>query len=323
VNARDLGRLGVLAVGLGIGAAVSHSPVAAADSTTDWLSSIDSFVSGGALPAPAVSTLNLDISFDGDTIYSSGSAYAATEPGEYGLAIAYGADSEAVAASGTGDYALASGAGAYAVAGGALGSGSGNNFDSAIDIGSNTGSSDGVFALDGSNDSAVQIGNNTGAGDGAFAGHGSNNSAIDFGNNSGENDGPIAGYGEYNIATDDANNTSEGAGCVSGFGNYNVAEVAGSNSADDAGGYDASVLGNNDIAYVLDPFGTVGSYAEAGGSATTPGDGDIAAVLGVDDTQALALGSNLLYDIVTALGNESGTAASTSGGLLGELLSLF
>jgi hypothetical protein len=46
-------------------------------------------------------------------------------------------------------------------------------------------------------------------------------------------------------------------------------------------------------------------------------------VLGVDDTSATATGSQFLYDIVTALGNESGTAAATSGGLLGELLSLF
>jgi hypothetical protein len=41
VNARGVARLGILAVGLGIGAAVASSPViASADSSTDWLSGL-------------------------------------------------------------------------------------------------------------------------------------------------------------------------------------------------------------------------------------------------------------------------------------------
>ena len=45
------------------------------------------------------------------------------------------------------------------------------------------------------------------------------------------------------------------------------------------------------------------------------------AVLLTDGT-ATAQGSDYLYDIVSALGGESGTAAATGGGWLAELLSL-
>jgi hypothetical protein len=38
---------------------------------------------------------------------------------------------------------------------------------------------------------------------------------------------------------------------------------------------------------------------------------------------ASARGADDLYDIISALGNESGTAAAASGGFLAELLSLF
>jgi hypothetical protein len=42
-----------------------------------------------------------------------------------------------------------------------------------------------------------------------------------------------------------------------------------------------------------------------------------------DNANATAQGADYLYDIITALGNESGTAAATSGGFLADLLSLF
>jgi hypothetical protein len=320
VNVHGLGRLGILAVGLGIGAAVAHSPVASADSS-DWLSSIDSLFGGGALPAPAVSGLNLDISFDGSTIYSSGSATAFTEVGQYGLAIAYGANSVADAGGGTGDYALADGTDANAEAGGPVGDA--NNFDSAVDIGNNTGTDDDVTAGEGSDDSAIQIGNNSGVDDFSFAGDGNGNSATDIGNNSGNGDAVEAEFGNSETADDYGNNTESGVGSDAENGNHDVAEASGANSGADAGGYTSTAPSNYDIAYVSDPSGTAGSFADAGGTAANPGGDDLAAVLGVDDTYATANGAPALYDIVTALGNESGTAAATSGGLLGELLSLF
>jgi hypothetical protein len=320
VNIQELRRLGVLAVGLGIGAAVAHSPVASADSSTDWLSSIDSLVSGEALPAPATSGLNLAISFDGYSLVSDGNAYASTTSGEYGLAIAYGDGAYAQAEGGIGDYALADGAGAGAYAG--LSGGSGNNFDSAIDIGNNSTDSDYAAAYDGSYDSATQIGNNTGTNDIVFAGDGDHDSATQIGSNTGTYDSPFAGYGNYNTVVDDGNNTGSYIDSFAGDGNDNLADADGNQSDAYAGGFNSSSPSNDNIAYVLDPTGTDGSSADAGEGGTASGY-DLAAVLGVDNTTATATSGPDLYDIVTALGNESGTAAATSGGWLGELLSLF
>ena len=80
VNTRGIARLGMLAVGLGIGAAVAHTPVASADSFTDWLSSIDSLL-GGAVPALSSSAPDLAISFDGYSLVSEGTATATTSLG--------------------------------------------------------------------------------------------------------------------------------------------------------------------------------------------------------------------------------------------------
>jgi hypothetical protein len=319
VSVRGLGRLGMLAVGLGIGAAVAHSPVASADSSTDWLSSIDSLVSGGALPADP-SELNLSISFDGYQLVNDGSAFAGTVSGEYGLAIAYGANSEAIAEGGTGNFALADGTQAGAYAGE---SGSGNNFDSAIDIGNNTSDSDFAEAEDGSYNSAIQIGNNTGSEDGPFAGDGDHDSAMQIGSNTGAADSTVADHGNYDIAVNDGNFDGNFYGSFAGFGNDNFADAVGNQSDAAAGGVGPDLLANDDIAYVLDPTGTDGSYADAGANYLAAGGYDLAAVLGVDDKEAFATGAQYLYDIVTALGTESGTAASTGGGLLGELLGLF
>ena len=77
--------------------------------------------------------------------------------------------------------------------------------------------------------------------------------------------------------------------------------------------------GDHDIAYVLDPFGSTASIANAG----VGGSSDLAAVLLTDNANATAQGADYLYDIITALGNESGTAAAISGGFLADLLSLF
>ena len=276
-NFRALGRLAVLAVGLGIGAAVAHSPVASADD------------------------LDFQISFDGYDLFptTDNSATATTVTGEYGLAIAYGDGANASAEGGTGDYALAVGSGAYAEAGAP--GGSGNNFDSAVDIGNNTG---GGYA-------------------GAEAILGSDNSAIQIGNISGGDSGPEAENGNYDTVINDGNITQTDWNSYAGGGNDNFAESVGTNSYAAAGGYGLASVGNNDIALTFDPFGTQGSIAYAGVQYPTAGDNDLAAVLGVDDATASAGGSNYLYDIVTALGNESGTAAATSGGWLGELLSLF
>src|SRR5271156_3739492 len=192
VNVRGMARLGVLAVGLGIGAAWAHTPVASADSSGDWSSSIDSLLSG-ASPAPAT-PIDLDISFDGYTIYDGGgAAYAYTATGDYSLAIADGHDAyayddgtgglalaggsgaEAFSAGGTGDVAEAVGTNAIAEAGG-ISVDTGANYDTAIDIGNNVVPADyggGVGAYAGNSDLAG----------GTDGGTGVHDTAIDIGNN--------------------------------------------------------------------------------------------------------------------------------------------
>jgi hypothetical protein len=196
MNARGLGRLGMLAVGLGMGAAVAAvgcpPGIASADTSTDWLSSIDGLLTGGS-PA-ASSPLDYQISFNGQDLFPTmgNEATATTVAGQYGLAIAYGDGAKAIAEGGTGDYALASGTNAFAGAGSLTGTG--NNYDTAVDIGNNadpdtlTGAPDGAYAggasLVGngdsgtnSHDTAIDIGNNgtgsefpSGGQSGAFAG---------------------------------------------------------------------------------------------------------------------------------------------------------
>ena len=283
-------------MGLGIGAAWAHTPLASADSSTDWLSSIDGLLTGGALPAPA-SGLDLAISFDGYSLVSDGSANAYTTTGDYGLAIAYGAASSAYAEGGvgdtaiaegsdayanaydgTGDYALASGTNAFANAGG----GTGADFDNAIDIGNNDlpdgGYYDGAYAGDadlisnpnggtGSFDTAIDIGNNTNdssladsGNEGAFAGAGGLIGA--------------SGSGNGDTAINFGNDSGFGNGPAAVAGNYDYASSSGDETGENIGAL--AGFGNNDIATVVG--GT--SSADAGGEYGTSilGNYDIATV---------------------------------------------
>ena len=333
MNTRGFARLGVLAVGVGIGAAWAHTPVAAADSSSGWLSSIDGLLSG-ALPAADPSGLNLAISFDGMSLVQDGNASATTASGEYGLAIAYGDGATATAEGGTGNYALADGAGAIAAAGGIAGS-TGNNFDSAIDIGTNSPGTqfDGAYAGQGqlvadsgspgsgggSFDIAIDIGNNGNGtfNDGAVAGagglvglggDGNQDVAIDFGNNSnGFSQGAdaVGGNGDSasylgNITID---NGANGHFAYSGFGDNNIASVVGDNSYAYSGGtFDPATVSDNDIATVFDPFGTVGNTALAGTDdiLSVPGNFDLAAAFG-GGLFPEATGANYLIEILPTL----------------------
>ena len=362
VNTRRLARMGLLAVGLGTGAALAQSPVASADSS-DWLSSIDSLLGGSALPAPS-SGLDLAISFDGYSLVHEGNATAYTTVGEDGLAIAEGSGAYAYAGGGTGDYALADGTNAFALAGGEPGDTGGDN-DKAIDIGNNdlpsnaghdgayagngslaggtgTGASDtaidignnandpnlgasgdnGSFAGagglsggsgDGNNNIAIDIGNNSGFGDGATADQGNGNYATESGNTVGQYDGAFSGIGNNNTAIDDASYTTNFAGVSAQDGNDNYAYLLGPENSGAVAGY-----GDSNTIYVVDPFGSTADSVTAGYG----GNSDLAEVLWTDGN-ALATGADHLYDILTASGHEIGTAAATSGGFLGELLSLF
>jgi hypothetical protein len=175
VNARKIARLGVLAVGLGIGMAVAAMPGSAlADTSSDWLSSIDSLLVG-AVPGASTSGVNEAISIGGVTILQEGTAYAYSG-GAGTIAFAEGAGDTAYAY-GTGNYATAMGTNDTAIAGGTnAASASGSTGDTAF--------------IDGNNDYAFAGGTN-GVDDGAEI----------FGdNNSAEAGSSAAGNGSYDVA---------------------------------------------------------------------------------------------------------------------------
>jgi len=323
---RGVARLGMLAVGLGIGAAVASSP---------GIASADPF---------SFDPNDIAISFDGYVLVSDGSAHAYTTTGDYGLAIADGSGAYASAEGGTGDYALADGTYTHAEAGG-LASDTGADDDTAIDIGNNVDPStylapdDGAYAGDGdlaggtgtgSGDTAIDIGDNTndaslggGGADGSFAGaggthDGNNDTAIDIGDNSGLSDGSSAVGGNGNFASESGSTTGEYEGAEAIYGNDNTAVADTSyttNGVADLAGFGsdnyASVLGpensfasaengDSNVAFVVDPFGSTDSYAETYGS-----NSDLAAVL-FTEGHAFVFNAPDVYDIVTAFGPESG-----------------
>jgi len=367
VDARGIARAGLLAVGLGVSAAVISAPgSASADSSSAWLSDL---IGGLSIPAAAPSTLDLQISIDGFDLFSKTGNEATATSGSGDIAIAYGVGANASATGGVGDFAYAQGSNAFAAAGGSS-TDTGANYDTAIDIGNNdaptvgtqpdgaaAGNADligNVSGATGSDDTAIDIGDNTsyngiGGYDGAFAGgapmftesgNGNGDTAIDIGDNSGFDNGSFAVFGNNNYAGDSGSNTGflEGAYAAAGNGNTALADTSyttygqafageGDNNYADVLGPDNSIAvaggGSHDVSYILDPFGTTASTALSGaGSDGGSGMYDLAAVLFTDGT-ANATNGDYLYDIVTALGNETGTAAATVSALLAELASLF
>jgi hypothetical protein len=298
VSARGVARLGMLAVGLGIGAAVASTPgVARAD--------------------------DFQISIDGFDLFSTAGNTATAYSGSGDIAIAYGDGAYASAEGGTGDYALADGGGANAVSGGISGD-TGADDDTAIDVGNNSGGLfDGAFAGNGdlgggggtgSGDTAIDIGNNGSIQDGSFAGagglvggsgNGNGDTAIDIGNNISLVRGSEAYDGNDNYAVLSGDDSQSFAF----FGNNNVADVVGPHSSAYAG------EGNDNVGYVFDPSGTDGSDAFAG----FPGDSDLSAVFGDGLHSDYATAGNFLYDILSPSGDLPGSAS----GLMAELLSLF
>jgi len=160
-HAKAIGRLGLLAVALGIGAAVAATPgIATADSTPVDAAAFDP----SALiadSAPADSGLNLAISFDGFTLLQEGNATAYSGTDDFAIAYGDGSDAEAGATGnpGTGDFAFADGTGSVANSG--IG-----DYDSASAVGSGsvavagTGNGDSAFA-DGTDTTAIATGEYT------------------------------------------------------------------------------------------------------------------------------------------------------------------
>ena len=180
-STRALTRLGLLAVGLGVGAAVASVPaIAAADTSNDWLSAVDSFLSSAAPAADTTPALNLAISMDGVPLFQSGDA-TAFSGSDGDIAIANGAGASAYAF-GTYNYASVDGTNSSAVAGvydAAMASGS--HDDTAFAFGNNDlayaggdgASNPGTFdyaVIFGDNNTALSGGDATGGGsyDGAY-----------------------------------------------------------------------------------------------------------------------------------------------------------
>jgi hypothetical protein len=319
------------------GAALAFAPLALADSSSDAASVVDSLISG---VSPADTTpINLDISFDGYTLYDGmGTAVANTGTagnGLYDFAIAYGDGAHATALGGTGDYALASGTDANAEAGSLASGATGNNFDTAEDIGNNVGPNEGAYAgnasliggtddvATSSNDSAYDFGNNAAAttgtyagdgNDGAFAGSagligasgaGNGDTAYDVGNNTGFGLGPasVDGTGDYASQNGDYGTAAApvvNEGALAGFGNYDVASVVGGTSSATAGGGYEGPLSNFDIATVYDPSGALGSGADAGALGDVAGNYDFAGAF-ADHLNALAQGADYLFTTLPSL----------------------
>jgi hypothetical protein len=287
-HAHGIGRLGMLAVGLGIGAAVASTPgIASADTSADpfSFSSInlgDLFPAADAAPS---SPLDLDISVDGFTVLDLGTTATATS-GTGDIAIAFGADSQAIAEGGFGDYALAT-AGTQAIAGDLTPGATGNNFDFA--------SASGV--------ESEAVAGNEGFPD-------TTGSSFDYASASTGSATPTLGA----VALAGFNGSGDSASAV---GQSVVAQAGISDTATPANFDSASVLGNvntatpdtadalggsSDTAFVVDPLGTMGSTAIAGSSAIG-GEGfnfDLAGVFG-DALHATANTANNLVDILPSL----------------------
>jgi hypothetical protein len=254
------------------------------------VSTVDGLLSGASPAAPTA--IDLDISFDGYTIYDGGGTAVADTGtpgnGDFDFAIASGADSSATAEGGLFDAAYADGTNALANAGSLTTGATDFNFDYAEDIGNNTtvsGFPDGAYAGGGSlvtggvdsgttgssYDTAIDIGDNDGGSSGAFAGDsaligegataGSGDIAYTNGALDGGEDGSAAVAGNNNYASSTGSETGNYEGAFAGDGSNNTA-IADTNYTTNFDGVDAGA-GNGNFAYVDGPDN---STAVAGGT---------------------------------------------------------
>ncbi len=178
---RAVARLGLIAIGLGFGGALAAIPGTAAADSSDWLTAVDSLLSGVAVPAASdASGLNLAISFDGMSLFQDGSAYAYS--GDNGdIAIANGAGATAYAY-GSDNYASVDGTDSTAIAGGINAATAGSSADNTAFVfgddsyglaGTTDSANPGTFdysVIFGNGDTALSGGDASGAGsyDGAY-----------------------------------------------------------------------------------------------------------------------------------------------------------
>jgi hypothetical protein len=285
MNTRGIARLGILAVGLGIGAAAAYTPVASADSSTDWLSSVDSLLGAAAVPV-VPSALDYQISIDGYDLFPTAGNTATATSGMGDMAIAFGSGSDAVAEGGFGDFASADGPGGLAIAGDEVAGATGNNFDVA---------------------SATGNGSNAVAGNPVGQFPDATGSSFDFASTDGANSDALAGFnGSGDSASAIGQNVESLAGVSANAAdpaNYDTADALGNLSAPTtnlteavAGSTGLGLGGSSDTAFVIDPLGTLGSTALAGDGFNF----DLAGAVG-DSLNATAITASNLVDILPSL----------------------
>jgi hypothetical protein len=251
VNIIAIGRIGILGVGLGIGAALAAMPgIAAADPSPDpnIYGAVDASVLQDAFPAADPSTLNIDISVDGITLFQEGTASATSGSGD--IAIAVGNDASATATGGVGDFASASGTDSVAFAGD-------GNFDlaTASSVFSTTG---GIATAGKGNFDVAQAGGLNGV---ATANNGSFDSAYALTGNSGS---AVVEFGSGDSATNIGDGSASAGGTSDSLmGNFDFATNLGSLSEATAGSSDIA-SGSYDIAAIL--AGGTGDATATGGN---------------------------------------------------------
>lgn len=259
MKARGIARLGLLAVGLGIGAAFASMPgIASADNTsTDPFSLIGAINPGGPdIPAASSAPLNLAISINGKDLYTHGTAVAESGKGDF--AIASGDSSFACAgcsdSPGTHDFAYAHGANTSADSGF-------GNFDTAI---ANHGGFDAAAGA-GNFDTAIANGANAFANAGGALGTSTGN--FDFADAVGANAKALAGA--INSTTINSNNDvalvldpsgTAGSTALAGDGNNDLAAVL------FADGLTANAAPGDHLVDILPTM-----FADAGSSAAASG----------------------------------------------------
>jgi hypothetical protein len=266
-STRALTRLGLLAVGLGVGAAFASMPaIASADTSSDWLSAVDSLFSSATPAADPTAGMDVAISYGGATLFQIGTA-SASSGSDGDFAIAYGADSSATA-TGTDSYATVYGEDSSAVAGGA-----GSKTDVATVLG------DGSHAVSGGAGSSE---------DAAFVyGDGSDATAGGYGDNPGNQDiAAIVGSGDG----------AEAGSNATGAGNYDIAYV----ESNDLGTANATGLSDLiDILKQYDDWAANGGLPTVDAAAAESG-GHLTDLLSAfDGGSAAADASNLWTDLAS------------------------
>lgn len=241
-----MGRLSVLTIGLGIGAAVAITP---------GIASADVF-------PPPFDPNNFAISIDGITLFQVGTAHATSGLGDF--AIADGAGSDAGAFGGFFDFASADGVDSIAIAG------------------------QGDPGETGSFDYASSVGDHSHAYSGL---NGNFDSASTFGNGAGSEAGFQGSFDSASATGNDAM-TEAGLGTAATPANFDVASYWGTLTTIPTVATVEALHGSGDTAFVVDPFGTIGSEAFAGFG----GNFDLAGAWG-DDLTVLSTLADFIFHV--------------------------